>query len=215
MSMSNGDKVLQTYIKQFGQIPDQPNQLVSFSRTSGELPPIIYSEAKKALNKIKKSITNPKQPKWMIGDEVLISKDRIGILKYIGRVPETGDDKSIFYGIELASGTLGQNDGMLKGKRYFQAKGKRGMFIPEHKLRRRLSRKDKERRNSYSQLSRQVKQLQKEYAGDDAAYIYPSSQIDGDDDVIDNAENQSPNQYQNQRRNSTESPRGGDSPQIS
>ena len=55
------------------------------------------------------------------------------------------------------------------------------MFIPEHKLRRRLSRKDKERRNSYSEISRHVKQLQKEYAGDDAAFLYPSSQIDDEE----------------------------------
>ena len=111
----------------------------------------------------------------MVGDEVLISKDRTGILHYIGKVPEMGDDK-IWYGLELTSGTMGQNDGSIKGKRYFQTNGKRGMFIPESKLRRRLNRKDKERRKSYVEISNQVKQLQKDYAGDDASILYPSSQ---------------------------------------
>ena len=50
------------------------------------------------------------------------------------------------------------------------------MFIPERKLRRKLNKKDKERRNSYVEISNNVKKLQKEYAGDDAAFLYPSSQ---------------------------------------
>lgn len=53
---------------------------------------------------------------------------------------------------------------------------KRGMFIPGHKLRPRLTRKDKARKNSYADLSNHIKQLQKEYTGDDASYLYPSSQ---------------------------------------
>ena len=194
---SQSDQVLQTYIKKYGQVPEQPNQLVSFSRTNPDVPTIIYSEAKKALSKIKKAIKTGKKKKsfkkfvggntakWMVGDEVLISKDRTGILKYIGKVPEMGDDK-IWYGLELTSGTMGQHDGSIKGKRYFQTNGKRGMFIPEHKLRRRLNRKDKERRNSYMEISNQVKQLQKEYAGDDAAILYPSSQFNNNDDNKEN-----------------------------
>ena len=187
------DKVLQAYIAKFGQIPEQANQLVAYSRTNPETPTIIYSEAKKALTKIKKAIKSGKKnksytnigynSKWQVGDEVLISKDRTGILKYIGHVPEMGDgDSKLWYGIELTSGTMGHNDGSIKGKRYFQTNGKRGMFIPESKLRRRLNRKDKERRNSYVQISNQVKQLQKEYAGEDAAILYPSSQYKLADD---------------------------------
>ena len=189
MSSKPEDKVLQAYIAKFGQVPDQANQLVAYSRTNNEVPTIIYSEAKKALSKIKKAIKTGKgkkkksfkktisspSAKWQVGDEVLISKDRTGILHYIGKVPEMGDDK-IWYGLELTSGTMGQNDGSIKGKRYFQANGKRGMFIPESKLRRRLNRKDKERRKSYVEISNQVKQLQKDYAGEDAAILYPSSQ---------------------------------------
>lgn len=177
---SNADQVLQAYIKANGQIPDQPNALVAYSRQHLEIPTIIYSEAKKALSKITTSIKlggikkKKKSCKWLIGDEVLISKDRTGVLRYIGKVPEMGDD-NIWYGLELTSGTIGQHDGSIKGKRYFQTNGKRGMFIPERKLRRRLNRKDKERRNSYAEISNHVKQLQKEYAGQDAAILYPSS----------------------------------------
>eukprot|EP01083_Nonionella_stella_P071069 190647_1 len=188
MTSHKQDKVLQAYIQKFGALPNEPNQLVSFSRGDPTLPTIIYSDAKKALLKIAKSIKGSGQkkksfkkllggPKWQVGDEVLISKDRSGILHYIGKVPEMGND-DIWYGIELTSGTLGQNDGSIKGKRYFQAQGKRGMFIPEKKLRRRLNRKDKDRRNSYAEISGHVRALQKEYAGDDqaAAILYPSSQ---------------------------------------
>eukprot|EP00483_Globobulimina_turgida_P001313 UN01315 len=89
-----------------------------------------------------------------------------------------GDDK-IYYGLELTSGTLGQNDGAVKGKRYFQTTGKRGMFVPERKLRRRLNKKDKERRNSYAEVSSQVKELQKSYAGDDAAWLYHGNSVTG------------------------------------
>lgn len=199
MSSKPADKVLQAYIAKFGQVPDQANQLVAYSRTNNEVPTIIYSEAKKALSKIKKAIKTGKKKKsfkktigspsakWQVGDEVLISKDRTGILHYIGKVPEMGDDK-IWYGLELTSGTMGQNDGSIKGKRYFQANGKRGMFIPESKLRRRLNRKDKERRKSYVEISNQVKQLQKDYAGEDAAILYPSSQykLDTDKENVNN-----------------------------
>lgn len=199
MSSKPADKVLQAYIAKFGQVPDQANQLVAYSRTNNEVPTIIYSEAKKALSKIKKAIKTGKKKKsfkktigspsakWQVGDEVLISKDRTGILHYIGKVPEMGDDK-IWYGLELTSGTMGQNDGSIKGKRYFQANGKRGMFIPESKLRRRLNRKDKERRKSYVEISNQVKQLQKDYAGEDAAILYPSSQykLDADKENVNN-----------------------------
>ena len=201
MASKPEDRVLQAYIAKFGQVPDQANQLVSYSRTNNEVPTIIYSEAKKALSKIKKAIKTGKgkkkksfkktigsPTKWQVGDEVLISKDRTGILHYIGKVPEMGDDKT-WYGLELTSGTMGQNDGSIKGKRYFQVNGKRGMFVPESKLRRRLNRKDKERRKSYVQISNQVKQLQKDYAGEDAAILYPSSQYQLDTEPNSNKEN--------------------------
>eukprot|EP00484_Ammonia_sp_Unknown_P026356 CAMPEP_0197025144 /NCGR_PEP_ID=MMETSP1384-20130603/5554_1 /TAXON_ID=29189 /ORGANISM="Ammonia sp." /LENGTH=390 /DNA_ID=CAMNT_0042453637 /DNA_START=32 /DNA_END=1204 /DNA_ORIENTATION=- len=178
MAASNADRVLTLYLMKHGQMPEKPDQLVTFSRTNNEVPTIIYSEAKKSLNKLASSIKGGGKSsgnKYQVGDEVLISKDRTGILRYIGKVPEMGDD-NIWYGLELTSGAMGQNDGSLKGKRYFQCLPKRGMFIPERKLRRRLNRKDKERRNSYADISNHVKQLQKDYAGDDAAFLYPSSQ---------------------------------------
>eukprot|EP00485_Elphidium_margaritaceum_P006506 CAMPEP_0202687082 /NCGR_PEP_ID=MMETSP1385-20130828/2778_1 /ASSEMBLY_ACC=CAM_ASM_000861 /TAXON_ID=933848 /ORGANISM="Elphidium margaritaceum" /LENGTH=407 /DNA_ID=CAMNT_0049341801 /DNA_START=30 /DNA_END=1253 /DNA_ORIENTATION=+ len=178
---TTADKVLQSYIQKFGQIPTQPEKLVQFSKQHiGEIPTIIYSEAKDVLTRITSSIkSGSKSPKWRVGDEVLISKDRTGLLRYIGKVPELdGDDQMIWYGLELTSGTLGQNDGMIKGKRYFKTTGKRGMFVPESKLRRRLSRKDKERRNSYAEISAHVKQLQKEYAGSDGSALFPSAEPD-------------------------------------
>merc|ERR1712130_571875 len=183
MTANNGDFVLQSFITRHKQIPSDPNQLVSFSRQDVEIPTIGYSEAKKALSKIKTSIKSGKKKKsfkktlggtqYRVGDEVLISKDRTGILRYIGPVPEMGDDAT-YYGLELTCGTLGQNDGAIKGKRYFQVSGKRGMFIPERKLRRKLNSKDKERRNSYAEISNQVKELQKQYVGDAANFLYPT-----------------------------------------
>lgn len=67
---------------------------------------------------------------------------------------------------------------MIKGTRYFQTDERRGMFIPEHKLRRRLNRKDKQRKNSYQLMSSQIKQLQRDYAsstGGDSVSREPSS----------------------------------------
>merc|ERR1719334_1830427 len=162
------DRVLQAYIqKHNGRVPEDPQKLVAFSHQDEDLPHILYSEAQKALSKIKSAIkTKPKQSsKWRVGDEVLISKDRTGILKYIGPVPEMGDDP-VYYGLELTSGTIGQNDGAIKGRRYFYTDPKRGMFIPERKLRRRLNRKDHQRKDSYRLVSNNIQKLRREYSAE-------------------------------------------------
>lgn len=103
------DLVLQAYVKQYSSVPKAPEALVSFSQLNEHLQSIDRSDAEKALSKIKTAIKTKPKPKrkksakWRVGDEVLISKDRTGILKYIGPCPEMGNDP-VYYGIELSQG---------------------------------------------------------------------------------------------------------------
>ena len=100
------------------------------------------------------SLSKKANPRWTVGTQVLLSKDRMGIIRYVGPVPEQGQgNEVIWYGVELTDGTVGYNDGMVKGSRYFQTDGKRGMFVPPDKIRRVINQKDKQRRDSYAQLA--------------------------------------------------------------
>ena len=105
------DVVLQAYIKQYNSVPKAPEALVSFSQSNDQIPSIDRSDAEKALSKIKTAIKTKPKPKrkksakWRVGDEVLISKDRTGILKYVGPCPEMGNDP-IYYGIELSQNVI-------------------------------------------------------------------------------------------------------------
>ena len=58
-----------------------------------------------------------------VGDYVRTHGYRLkGIVKYIGTVHYKRNNDKIFVGIELDSNRGGKNDGMIKGKRYFQCK---------------------------------------------------------------------------------------------
>ena len=53
---------------------------------------------------------------YKVGDAVLLSREREGIIRYIGNVHFS---KGIWCGIELVGGSLGTNDGKMEGRRYF------------------------------------------------------------------------------------------------
>ena len=78
-----------------------------------------------------------------VGDQLLLSKDRMGVLRYAGEIPELG--AGIWYGVELTDGSVGQTDGAVKGKRYFQCDDKRALFVPLLKIRRKMNAKDEQR----------------------------------------------------------------------
>jgi len=102
---------------------------------------------------------------FAVGDQILMTKDRHAIIRYIGLIPEMGDSKNTYYGVELIDGTVGQNDGIIKGKRYFKTDGQRAMFIPVEKIRRVMTAKDHKRQESYSKLHSSVSALKDEYQG--------------------------------------------------
>ena len=64
------------------------------------------------------------------GDEVELTKDRIGIIRYKG--PLDGK-KGTFYGIELTKGQ-GKHSGIFKGKRYFICPKHKGIFIDNRSI---------------------------------------------------------------------------------
>ncbi|KAK7088112.1 hypothetical protein V1264_022072 [Littorina saxatilis] len=65
-----------------------------------------------------------------IGDRVLVSGSKAGVLKYVG---ETEFAKGSWAGVELDD-ALGKNDGAVAGKRYFDCKAMHGLFAPVHKV---------------------------------------------------------------------------------
>nr|KAG5686097.1 hypothetical protein BaRGS_021349 [Batillaria attramentaria] len=65
-----------------------------------------------------------------IGDRVLVSGSKPGVLKYVG---ETDFAKGVWAGVELDE-ALGKNDGAVAGKRYFDCKALHGLFAPVHKV---------------------------------------------------------------------------------
>jgi len=92
--------------------------------------------------------TKKETPLFAIGDEVLMSKDRMGIVRYVGDIPELGE--GLWYGVELTDGSVGQSDGSVRGtgKRYFATEGKRALFVPPTKIRRRMTNKDRKKHDS-------------------------------------------------------------------
>jgi len=71
--------------------------------------------------------------KYAVEDNIALTKDRSGVIRYKGEVPELGE--GIWYGVELTDGSMGHNDGAVKGKRYFQTEGKRAIFVQTDKIR--------------------------------------------------------------------------------
>jgi len=71
--------------------------------------------------------------KLALEDKVELHGAREGIIRYIG---ETDFSNGVIYGLELVGGTLGDNSGVVDGKRYFETKEKRGVFIKGSEIRR-------------------------------------------------------------------------------
>uniref|UniRef100_A0A0B7BEA5 CAP-Gly domain-containing protein n=1 Tax=Arion vulgaris TaxID=1028688 RepID=A0A0B7BEA5_9EUPU len=65
-----------------------------------------------------------------VGDRVLVSGSKQGILRFIG---DTDFAKGVWAGVELEE-PLGKNDGAVAGKRYFDCKPMHGLFAPVHKI---------------------------------------------------------------------------------
>ncbi|ESO84679.1 hypothetical protein LOTGIDRAFT_131841, partial [Lottia gigantea] len=65
-----------------------------------------------------------------IGDRVLVSGSKTGVLRFMG---ETEFAKGDWAGVELDE-QMGKNDGAVAGKRYFDCKPMFGLFAPIHKV---------------------------------------------------------------------------------
>ena len=59
---------------------------------------------------------------YKVGDEVVLSKDRDGIIRFIGSTHFT---KGTVYGIQLSDRCTGKHDGAIDGVRYFQVRSRR------------------------------------------------------------------------------------------
>ncbi|ETO19765.1 hypothetical protein RFI_17467, partial [Reticulomyxa filosa] len=81
-----------------------------------------------------------------IGDHVLLSKDREGVVKYIGIVPSISEE-TLQYGIELMAGNIGEHNGTYEGKYYFLGNEQRCVFVDSEQLRRKLTAKDESSNN--------------------------------------------------------------------
>jgi len=118
--------------------PENPN---SFEDTL-DLPkkPFVGDQKKKDFiidaaldfnNDIREIITEF-QPEIVVGDVVTLTKQRVGRVCFIGEL--TGK-KGIYYGIDLFLGS-GKHDGVVKGKRYFQARyPNSGCFVKAKSIR--------------------------------------------------------------------------------
>eukprot|EP01084_Bolivina_argentea_P193344 331716_1 len=74
-----------------------------------------------------------------IGNIVLLTKHREGIVKYIGKVDFAN---GIWYGIQLINGNIGLHNGIIDGKRYFKTAAYRGLFVQKNSIRRKIRDKD-------------------------------------------------------------------------
>merc|ERR1719193_2275979 len=85
-----------------------------------------------------------------LGEKVLLTSNAQGIVKYIGKVPMY---KGVVIGLEL-NGRFGEHNGTVKGKFYFKAKPKTGVFVPRNKIKKVLkSLKDMRREKENMLLS--------------------------------------------------------------
>eukprot|EP01083_Nonionella_stella_P317469 1156157_1 len=92
-----------------------------------------------------------------VGDHVLLTVDREGIVLYIGEVHFA---RGIWFGIELMNGSVGTHDGIIGNKRYFHTSPGRGLFVQGSKIRRKMRERDwassprQRRRHSLQQMLR-------------------------------------------------------------
>jgi len=87
---------------------------------------------------------------YQIGDAVFLSREREGIVRYIGSVHF---GKGIWCGIELVGGSVGTNDGEHAGRRYFTCSYNRGVLVRICKVRRRFREKDKSSTHRQKRMS--------------------------------------------------------------
>ena len=64
------------------------------------------------------------------GDEVELTKNRIGIIRYKGMLH---GKNGIYYGIELTKGK-GRHSGLFKGRRYFMCAKNKGVFVDKKQI---------------------------------------------------------------------------------
>ena len=64
------------------------------------------------------------------GDIILTNDKQVGVIKYIGEI-ESKKSSKIWYGIEIrmTEGQMGDNDGSINGKKYFECQQECGLFI--------------------------------------------------------------------------------------
>jgi len=171
-----GSKALKAYEEKYKKKPKDGATLVAFVKGNKALTQITQEQAKTALIESEKEKTpkkeeapkekipkkeeaskekTPKQEEapaiketamYAIGDEVLMSKDRVGVVRYVGELKELGT--GLWYGVELTDGSIGQSDGTVHGKQYFATEGKRALFVQSAKIRRKMNQKDHKKHDS-------------------------------------------------------------------
>ena len=74
----------------------------------------------------------------VLGDVVLLSQQRVAVVKWIGKLP---DHVGIYYGVEIrmTEGPLGNCDGTLNDVRYFDCAPSCGLFTKYDEIERRIS----------------------------------------------------------------------------
>ena len=74
----------------------------------------------------------------VLGDVVLLSQQRVAVVKWIGKLP---DQVGVYYGVEIrmTEGPLGNCDGTLNDVRYFDCAPSCGLFTKYDEIERRIS----------------------------------------------------------------------------
>jgi len=107
--------------------PEKPAlQIETKSRVKGDdgfVDALMSSKETKRVNRMKLALE----------DKVELHGAREGIIRFIG---EADFSNGVIYGLELVGGTLGDNSGVVDGKRYFETKENRGVFIKGSEIRR-------------------------------------------------------------------------------
>lgn len=78
---------------------------------------------------------------YRVGDLVLLTKKRQGLIRYVGKTDFDGGEET-WFGIELLGGSIGHMDGQLDGKRYFETRKDGGVLILINKILRKLNRNE-------------------------------------------------------------------------
>ncbi|EGD72410.1 hypothetical protein PTSG_00430 [Salpingoeca rosetta] len=74
----------------------------------------------------------PKLP-FKVGDRVLVTGDRVGLVRWVGRLDTPYINPNIHVGVHLDD-PIGDTDGVLKGKRYFSCPEQHGVFVSKDEV---------------------------------------------------------------------------------